>query len=136
MFFFFMLPHICASCVKISLTFIYSFDVWVAPSWGNQNTQRKRDFIVKWQSYKLLNFKDSCEKHMAFIPKMAAKGYNFCKVWIVFSVGAILSRIIKRTDMLLQKCLYTYALHEFTCIVATHQNKLKLILCNIQVILI
>lgn len=55
--------------------------MWVAPFWGNQNSQRKRKYIAKWQIYKPLNFKGHCEKPMGFSPKMAAKGHHFCKVW-------------------------------------------------------
>lgn len=29
----------------------FLFDVWVVPSLGNQNTQRKRNCTVKWRSY-------------------------------------------------------------------------------------
>lgn len=45
---------------------MYSIDVWVVPSWGNQNIKQKR------------------EKPMGFPTKMAPKGHydNFFKVWI------------------------------------------------------
>lgn len=59
---FFILPNIWASYNEISLNLIYSFDVWVAPSWDNQNTQQKRSFNIKWQNYKPLNCIGYCEK--------------------------------------------------------------------------
>lgn len=40
-------PNIWASCEKISWNFIYSFDIWVAPTVGNQNSQQKRISNVK-----------------------------------------------------------------------------------------
>lgn len=31
----------------ISFDFIYSFEVWVAPYWGNQTTTQKRIFTIE-----------------------------------------------------------------------------------------
>lgn len=38
-----------ASWDEISLNMLYSFDVWVVPSWGNQNIKRKRE--IRWETY-------------------------------------------------------------------------------------
>lgn len=79
----FMQPNIWAFFDEISLNLIYSFE-WVAPSWGNQNTEWKQIFNVKCENAKLKPQKyiGFCEKPMGFSPKMVTKGHNFCKVRI------------------------------------------------------
>lgn len=64
------------------LKLIYSFNTCVVPSWGNQNTERRQIFNVKWQRNKPLNYKSYCKKSIGFPPTMAAKRHNFCLVWI------------------------------------------------------
>lgn len=65
------------------------FNAWVVPSWGTniqRNTQRKRTFNGRLQSYKSLNNKGYCWKIAKPppppFPKMAVEGHNFYKVWI------------------------------------------------------
>lgn len=54
--------NIWVSCDEISLNQIYLFIyffMWVASSWGDQNTQRKQTINFKWQSTILTNFNDA-----------------------------------------------------------------------------
>lgn len=69
-----MLPKFSAIYDEISLNLVYSFDLCVLPSWGNQKTQCKQTFNIKWKSNKSLNYKLYCEKSMGFPLKMASKG--------------------------------------------------------------
>lgn len=64
---FFIQSNIWASCEKIFWNlFNYSFNVWVAPTLGNQNSKRKRIFYVKWRSYNTLKYKGYCGKYTVF----------------------------------------------------------------------
>lgn len=81
-FFFFKQSSIFGVLRWNHLKLIHSFNTCVVPSWGNQNTERRQIFNVKWQRNKPLNYKSYCKKSIGFPPTMAAKRHNFCLVWI------------------------------------------------------
>lgn len=67
-------------CGKISLTLIYSVDVWVVSSCCNQNTQWKRDYSIKRQSYRhILPTNSRLLQTYGFPPNMAVKDVTFVK---------------------------------------------------------
>lgn len=70
-----MQPNIWVPSEEISQNLIYSFDVWVVLSLGNQNTQWKRIFTVKWRSYKSVNIKRYGEKSGLFLKDSGQRKY-------------------------------------------------------------
>lgn len=83
-FLFFTLRHIWVSCDETSLSLIYSFHKWVAPSRDNLYTQRK--LKVKWQSNKLLKYIGYCEKYTGFPQRWRPRNITFVKCRLVYWV--------------------------------------------------
>lgn len=69
-----MQPSVWVSCDEIFWNLINSFDVWVAPSWANQNTQWKRILndkdIIKQQT----KLRRLLREIYGFFPKNGGQG--------------------------------------------------------------
>lgn len=88
-----LFPPLCnqifGSPMKNSQNLIYSFDVWVVPTWGNPNSQRKRISNVKQQSNNPLNYKGSYEKYMGFSQIWRQSGIIFVKCGLIYYIKLI-----------------------------------------------